>query len=187
MSTKDFDKTLARFAEEVNLAAKRTLGSRKIGKNRSYGVASRSLQKSLTYSIQDGQVSFGSPLPYAAFIHWGVNGTRKSRQAPFSFRNEDKLPVPAIIKWMKAKGIRPRDKDGKFVKNIGPRGGDRRASTAYLIARAIKRKGIPGLRYYSVALETMVPKFRDELGEALANDLLASIKFTSGPLTVKPK
>ena len=51
MKTPDFNKVLKEFAEEVNLAAKRTLGSRKIGKNRSYGVASRSLQKSLEYKI----------------------------------------------------------------------------------------------------------------------------------------
>lgn len=187
MNTEDFDKVLAEFAEEVNLAAKRTLGSRRIGKNRSYGVASRSLQKSLTYSIKDGQVAFGSPLPYAAFIHWGVNGTRKNRQAPFSYKNESKLPVPAILKWMKAKGIRPRDKDGKFVKNIGPRGGDRRASAAYMIARAIKRNGIPGLRYYAVALESIVPQYTDKLGEALAQDLVKSLSFKVGNLTIKPK
>ena len=67
MNTEDFNKVLAEFADEVNLAAKRTLGSRRIGKNRTYGVASRSLQKSLEYKISDGKVSFGSPLPYAAF------------------------------------------------------------------------------------------------------------------------
>jgi hypothetical protein len=89
VKTEDFDKVLAEFAEEVNLAAKRTLGSRRIGKNRTYGVASRSLQKSLDYKISDGKVSFGSPLPYAAFIHWGVNGTRKNRNAPFSFKYEN--------------------------------------------------------------------------------------------------
>lgn len=182
MSKKDFDKTLARFAEEVNLAAKRTLGSRKIGKNRSYGVASRRLQKSLTYSIQDGQVSFGSPLPYAAFIHWGVNGTRKNRQAPFSYGSKQP-PPDAIMDWLKAKPVRMRDKDGKFVKQTE----SRLRSAAYMIGRAIKRNGIPGLRYYTVALETMVPKFRDELGEAYANNLLSSVQFTSGSITVKPK
>ena len=187
MKTDDFDKVLKEFAEEVNLAAKRTLGSRKIGKNRSYGVASRSLQKSLTYSISNGKVSFGSPLPYAAFIHWGVNGTRKNRQAPFSYKNENKLPVPAIIQWRKDKGIRPRDKSGKFIAKVGPRGGDRVASAAYLIARSIKRNGIAGLRYYSVALESIVPQYTDKLGEALAQDLVKSLSFKVGNLTIKPK
>ena len=182
-----FEQILKDFAEDVNNAAKRTLGSRKIGKNRSYGVASRSLQKSLTYTIRDGKVSFGSPLPYAAFIHWGVNGTRKKRGAPFSYKNESKLPVPAIMKWMKDKGIRPRDKSGKFIAKVGPRGGDRVASTAYLIARSIKRNGIHGLRYYEVALETVVPQYNKKLGEALAQEFVKDMKFKTGNITIKPK
>lgn len=187
MKKEDFNKVLERFAEDVNNAAKRELGSRKIGKNRSYGVASRSLQKSLTYSLKGGQLSFGSPLPYAAFMHWGVNGTRKNRQAPFSYRNETKLPVPAIIEWMKAKPVRLRDKSGRFIAKKGPKGGDRVASAAFLIARSIKRNGIEGLRYYSVALESVVPQYQEELGEALASDILKSLTFKVGPITVKPK
>ena len=186
MKTDDFDKVLKDFAEEVNLAAKRTLGSRKIGKNRSYGVASRSLQKSLEYKIGDGKVEFGSPLPYAAFIHWGVNGTRRNRNAPFSFGSKQP-PLEPIMDWMKVKGVRPRDKDGKFIKRIGPRGGDRLKSAAFMIARSIKRNGIHGLKYYSVALESIVPQFTDKMGEALVKDLLSSLSFKTGNITVKLK
>ena len=184
-----FEQILKDFAEDVNNAAKRTLGSRTIGKNRSYGVASRSLQRSLEYKISDGKVSFGSPLPYAAFIHWGVNGTRKKRQAPFSFRyeNPSKEHQKAIRKWMSDKNIRPRGKNGQFIAKIGPKGGDRVGSAAYLIARAIKRKGIAGLRYYEVALETMIPEYSLKLGEALARDLARDMSFTVGSFTFRPK
>jgi phage gpG-like protein len=178
----DFNKVLERFAEDVNNAAKRELGSRKIGKNRSYGVASRSLQKSLTYSLKDGQLSFGSPLPYAAFMHWGVNGTRKNRNAPFSFRSKQP-PSGPILEWMRAKPVRLRDASGKFVKQTE----SRLKSAAFLIARSIKRNGIEGLRYYSVALESVVPQYQAELGEALASDILKSLTFKVGPITVKPK
>ena len=99
MELQEFQKVLDRFADDVNNAAKRELGSRRIGKNTSYGVASRSLQKSLSYSITDGQVLFGSPNPYHAFIHWGVNGTRKKRGAPFSYTTKQP-PVDAVLKWM---------------------------------------------------------------------------------------
>ena len=177
-----FEKILKEFAEDVNNAAKRTLGSRKIGKNRSYGVASRSLQKSLTYSIRDGKVSFGSPLPYAAFIHWGVNGTNKNRNAPFSYRQKQP-PTDAIRKWMKVKPIRVRDKDGRFVKATE----SRLQSAAFLIARSIKRNGIHGLRYYEVALETVVPQYNKKLGEALAQDFVKDMKFKTGNITIKPK
>jgi hypothetical protein len=182
MNLTDFEKVLGRFAEDVNNAAKRELGSRKIGKNRSYGVASRSLQKSLTYSLKGGRVSFGSPLPYAAFIHWGVNGTRKNRNAPYSFRSKQP-PMEPILQWMKAKPVRLRDASGKFVKQTE----SRLRSAAFLIARSIKRKGIEGLRYYTVALESIVPQYREELGQALAQDLLRSLEFKSGNITIKPK
>lgn len=182
MNLTDFEKVLGRFAEDVNNAAKRELGSRKIGKNRSYGVASRSLQKSLTYSLKGGRVSFGSPLPYAAFIHWGVNGTRKNRNAPYSFRSKQP-PMEPIMQWMKAKPVRLRDASGKFVKQTE----SRLKSAAFLIARSIKRKGIEGLRYYTVALESIVPQYREELGQALAQDLLRSLEFKSGNITIKPK
>ena len=182
MNLTDFEKVLGRFAEDVNNAAKRELGSRKIGKNRSYGVASRSLQKSLTYSLKGGRVSFGSPLPYAAFIHWGVNGTRKNRNAPYSFRSKQP-PLEPIMHWMKAKPVRLRDASGKFVKQTE----SRLRSAAFLIARSIKRKGIEGLRYYTVALESIVPQYQAELGQALAQDLLRSLEFKSGNITIKPK
>jgi len=178
----EFEKILKDFAEEVNLAAKRELGSRKIGKNRSYGVASRSLQKSLEYKISGGRVSFGSPLPYAAFIHWGVNGTERNRQAPYSFRQKQP-PTDAIRKLSLIHISEVRDKDGRFVKATE----SRLRSAAFLIARSIKRNGIEGLRYYEAALEAQVPKFQTKLGEALAQDLLKSLEFKSGNITVKPK
>ena len=88
---------------------------------------------------------------------------------------------------MKVKRLRPRDKDGKFVKRIGPRGGDRLKSAAFMIARSIKRNGIHGLKYYSVALESIVPQFTDKMGDALVKDLLSSLSFKTGNITVKLK
>ena len=192
MSLEGFDKVLAEFAEEVNLASKRELGSRRIGKNTSYGVASRALQKSLTYSISGGAVSFGSPLPYATFIHFGVNGTKKNRNSPYSFTSKQP-PTEAFYNpktgegWFKDKPFRVRDKSGKFLANYGPRGGDRRKSAAYMIARAVKRNGIEGLFYYEKALENIVPQYREQLGEALTADLMKRLNFTLGNITIKPK
>lgn len=182
MSLEGFDKVLAEFAEEVNLASKRELGSRRIGKNTSYGVASRSLQKSLTYSISGGEVFFGSPLPYATFIHFGVNGTKKNRNSPYSFTSKQPPPGP-ILEWMRVKPVRLRDASGKFVKQTE----SRLKSAAFLIARAIKRNGIEGLFYYEKALENIVPQYREELGEALAADLVKRLNFTLGNITIKPK
>ena len=182
MELKEFQKVLDRFADDVNNAAKRELGSRRIGKNRSYGVASRSLQKSLTYSITDGQVLFGSPNPSAPFIHWGVNGTRKKRGAPFSYTTKQP-PVEAVLKWMKVKPVRLRSESGQFIKQTP----SRLRSAAFLIARSIKEKGIEGLRYYVVALETIVPKYNEEFGEAVVSDILKSLTFDTGNIKIKTK
>lgn len=182
MELKEFQKVLDRFADDVNNAAKRELGSRRIGKNNSYGVASRSLQKSLTYSITDGQVLFGSPNPSAPFIHWGVNGTRKKRGAPYSYTTKQP-PVDAVLKWMKVKPVRLRNEGGQFIKQTP----SRLRSAAFLIARSIKRKGIEGLRYYIVALETIVPKYNEEFGEAVVSDILKSLTFDTGNIKIKTK
>lgn len=188
MELKEFQKVLDRFADDVNNAAKRTLGSRRIGKNRSYGVASRSLQKSLTYSITDGQVLFGSPNPSAPFIHWGVNGTRKKRGAPFSYTNKQP-PSSAFYDpktktgWMKVKPVRLRSEGGQFIKQTE----SRLKSAAFLIARSIKRKGIAGLRYYVVALESIVPQYNEEFGEAVVSDILKSLTFDTGNIKIKTK
>ena len=136
-------------------------------------VPDTSLQKSLTYSITDGQVLFGSPNPSAPFIHWGVNGTRKKRGAPFSYTNKQP-PSSAFYDpktktgWMKVKPVRLRSEGGQFIKQTE----SRLKSAAFLIARSIKEKGIEGLRYYVVALETIVPQYNEEFGEAVVSDIL---------------
>ncbi len=191
MELTEFEKVLDRFAEDLNNSAKRVLGSRKIGRNSAYGVTSkRSLQKSLTYSISDGSVSFGSPLEYAPFIHWGVNGTRKKRGSPYSYRYETpgRKHVDAIEKWMKVKPVRLRDqKTGQFIKKVGPKGGDRVRSTAWVIARSIKRKGIHGLRYYIVALEQVVPQYVEKMGTAVVSDIMKSLRFDTGNIKLRTK
>lgn len=173
---------LHEMAEEVNLAAKRELGSRKIGKNRNYGVASGSLQRSLSFTVDGERVLFGSPLPYAKFVHWGVNGTKKKRGAPYSYTNK-MPPIDAILKWMKVKPVRLRDSNGKFIKQTD----QALRSAAFMIARSIKRNGIAGLFYYEGAMEKQAPRFRKKFGDAVVNDVFASFNFKVGNITIKPK
>lgn len=190
MNTEDFDKVLAEFAEEVNNTAKRQLGTRTIGKNKSYGVSSfaggaDTLQRSLTYDIKGQSITFSSPKPYATFIHWGVNGTRKSQGAPYSYKyeNPSRKHVDAMVTWMKAKRIQPRDKDGRFI----PSTPSRVRSLAWALGRAVKRKGIVGLRYYVKAIESVVPMYAEKLGQSLANDMLKAMRFKAGNITFKLK
>ena len=182
MKSDALDKVLLEMAEEINLAAKRELGSKRIGKNKSYGVATRTLQRSLTFNVKEGRVVFGSPLPYAKFIHWGVNGTKVKRGAPYSYTNK-MPPADAILKWMKVKPVRLRDSKGRFIKQTP----EAMEARAWGIARAIKSRGIQGLFYYDSAVKSQVPKFQSKIGKAVVDDLLKAMTFSVGNITIKPK
>ncbi len=59
------------------------------------------------------------------------------------------------MEWMRVKPVRLRDEDGKFVKQkpyVSKRTGERidpREGPAFAIARAIKRRGLPGVKYWT--------------------------------------
>jgi len=177
-----YEKVLREFAEETRDAAKRELGSQKIGKNRTYGVATRKLQRSLTFSMKDGNVSFGSPLEYGQFVHWGVNGRNRSVGSPYSYGS--KMPPPdAILKWMKVKPVRLRNASGQFIKQTP----SRLNSAAFLIARSIQKKGVKGVRYWTTAIETIYPRYRKKLSTAARKDVANQIVASVGNISIRPK
>ena len=179
----NYEAILEEFARETTLAAKRELGSRRIGRNRSYGVATRKLQRSLTFSRQGSRVSFGSPLPYAGFVHWGVNGTNRSHGSPYSYKKKQP-PTDAIMQWMRNKPVRLQKKGGKGFARQTPAA---LKSAAYLIARAIKRNGVPGVKYWTEAYETMWPRYAQKIAQAKAEDVALEIAANIGGITIKAK
>ena len=84
---------------------------------------------------------------------------------------------------MKIKPVRLRSETGQFIKQTE----SRLNSAAFLIARAIKRNGIAGLRYYVVALERTVPKYVEEMGSAVVQDILQALTFEAGNIKIKFK
>jgi hypothetical protein len=179
---KNYKKALAKYAEVLNNAAKRTLGTRRIGKNKSYGNASGKLRKSLTYQFSGNSVMFGSPQPSSKFIYWGVNGTSKKRGSPFSYGSKQP-PSKAILEWMRVKPIRLRNESGQFIQQTP----SLLNSAAFLIARAIKKKGIAGLRYYEKAFEYTFPRAEKELGESFAKDLFSNFSAKIGNIKLTPQ
>lgn len=161
------------FARKVVEASQRELGTRRIGKNKNYGVATRTLQKSLAFGIvKDAKrvngIQFfatGKAQNYAPFIHWGVNGTNQSRGSMFSFKTKQP-PREAVLQWMRVKPVRLRNKDGQFIKQT-ERGLN---SAAFLIARSIKRKGIEGVRYFVNGFENAIVKHGAPLAQAIGNN-----------------
>jgi|TARA_R110000744_G_scaffold5263_4_gene18357 hypothetical protein len=190
-----YQAALKKWAGLLTDAAKRTLGTRKIGKNKTYGKASGSLQKSLKFSIDGKDVLFGSPDPSAAFIYWGVNGTDKRRGSPFSY-GAKQPPSDAIKKWMKVKPVRLRDKSGAFISQQdivitrGKNKGKKRNpldSAAYLIARSIKKKGIASLKYWEIAYKETLPRAEKELSQAFAKDLFSHFAVKVGNIKMTSK
>ena len=193
--TQYYEAALKKYAGLLTNAAKRTLGTRTIGKNKSYGKASGALQKSLKFSIDGQDAIFGSPDPSAAFIYWGVNGTEKGRGSPFSYGSKPP-PSSVIKKWMKVKPVRLRDKSGAFISQQdivitrGKNKGKKRNpldSAAYVIARAIQKKGIASLKYWEIAYKETLPKAEKELGEAFAKDLFSHFAVKVGNIKLTSK
>jgi len=180
-----FNEVLLAFAEDIVQSARRHIGGRRIGRNKNYGVATGKLKRSLSYKIrvrgnEIREVTFGSKVKHAPFLHWGVNGTQKNQKSPFfNFRKQP--PSSVFIPWIKAKGIRLRDEKGKFKKQTE----SNMNSLAFLIARSVKRKGIVGLRFYEKAFTAVSKRFDKKLGEAVAEDIKDKFKLKLGNITVK--
>jgi hypothetical protein len=150
--------------------------------------ATGTLEKSLRYDVTRkgksttiGFLSVGTGATYADFIEQGVNGTERNRNSPYSFRGNP-IPVTPIYKWIKAKGIKPRNVDDpnrmkrsqftNAAKESKRRGKeitqeDLLRSMAARMAKSISRKGIEGIHYFQDALETELDKRGPEFLETI--------------------
>ena len=169
----EFIKVWHEFGVSMNLAAKRELGTRRIGKNRRYGEATGTLRRSLSVRIVGGamggtQIFYAKPPAdsYARFISEGVNGTIKKHGSPYSYGSKAP-PIAAIREWMKVKPVRLRDKNGQFIEQTEAR----LNSAAFGIAQGIKKNGIVGVKYYERAYDLMWPRWQDKLYDAMQSDI----------------
>ena len=180
-----FNEVLLAFAEDIVKSARRHIGGRRIGRNKNYGVATGKLKRSLSYKIrvrgnEIREVTFGSKVKHAPFLHWGVNGTQKNQKSPFfNFRKQP--PSSVFIPWIKAKGIRLRDEKGKFKKQTE----SNMNALAFLIARSVKRKGIVGLRFYEKAFVSVQARFAKKVPDAIVQDVQEKFKLQLGNIKVK--
>ncbi len=176
------------FADEVLKSAKRHLGRRRVGRNKSYGVATGLLKRSLTYRVrvrgeEIREITFGAKgkaNDYAPFLHWGVDGTRKSQKSPF-FKFKKQPPSSVFKMWIKQKRIRLRDEKGRFKKQSEAN----MNSAAFLMARSVKRKGIVGLRFYEKAFVSVQARFAKKVPDAIVQDVQEKFKLQLGNIKVK--
>lgn len=145
------------FAESVKKRARRYLRSAK-GKT--------DLEKSFTYELGIDKEQQANPNTrgvqlifkmneYGIFVDSGVSGTEVKYRTLYQFTNKQP-PAKEVGKWALRKGMRLRDeKSGRFKKTAG-----QEERIGFLIARKIKKTGIPPTLF-----------FRHALADAMRHDL----------------
>ena len=138
------------------------------------GKLSKSLKFKITQDKEGYEIKFLAS-KYAAFVNKGVSGTKgtrtyidadgKRKQSPFKFKKQP--PSSVIEGWVKRKGIKGRDKKGRFIT---------RKSFAFIIAKSIKRKGIPAASFYTQPLSYSYKLFKKEMVKHFKADVLNEIK-----------
>ena len=133
--------------------------------------ASGRLYNSLSYKIQGGKVKFEG-LEYGLYIDQGVRGAEghyadeATSGSPFKYKHHPSSDGPfakSLSKWIKKKGIRGRDKKGRFITN---------QSLSYLIARSIYKKGIRATLFFTKPFERGLDKYGDEIVAGYLEDNL---------------
>ena len=140
------------------------------------------LSKSLRYKLVKDTDGFSIQFianKYGKFVSKGVRGTKvtrtyidkfgKRKRSPFRFKpGVGNAPnIGAIQTWINKRGIKGRDKLGRFIKS---------KSLAYLFSKSIQRKGIPAASYYTKPLSMTYKNFKQELLENFKEDIIKEIK-----------
>lgn len=123
-------------------------------------IASGSLQNSInvrTKSTSDGGVLTVSMNDYGQWVQSGRLPGKKG------------VPVDALEKWIKDRGLQGRDKKGRYIK---------RRSFAFAIQANIKKFGIRASNWYDVAIESVLDdeEIINLLGDKTIEDLINAIE-----------
>jgi len=79
------------------------------------------------------------------------------------------VPIGSLLKWIKQRGLKGRDKKGKFMKDL---------SFAYAIQKNINKFGIRPANFLDVSMEKVMndPRIVELLGEAGYEELINTIE-----------
>jgi hypothetical protein len=185
---------LKSFADEVirvariDIEAKRTINGRRTNR-----VASGNLRDSLTYTMLE--TDKGTQLAFT------VKDAKTAKYADVIDKgrrpNSKQPPTEAILQWMKIKGIKLRDENKKILKkqpvmklkrvkvkfkgkrklrSVKRATDSRWNAAAYNIARAIGKRGIPGINYMNNAIVPVWDEYDDAFASAL--NKMVSVRLT---------
>lgn len=136
--------------------------------------ASRDLYDSLKYKLNVSKNSLDFDFlmnKYGEFVDKGVSGTEVKYNTPFSFKaGIQNRPSPRHFeKWIKQKGIRGRDAQGRFITN---------KSFAFMIASAKQKKGLKPSYFFSRPFELAFARLPEDVVEAYGLDIEDFMEFT---------
>lgn len=165
MNQSEVQKELELFKKRVIQQAKSNLT--KMGKN-STGALHKGLKGDVTV-FKTGNFALEFDLgKYGEFQDKGVSGKKKKYDTPFSYKT--KMPPSKVFEqWVKNKGIKGRDKKGRFITT---------KSLTFLIARGIFNNGIKPSLFFTKPFENEYKKLSDDLVTAFGLDIDEFLKYT---------
>jgi len=180
---KEIEDILIKFADESVQLMRKNLISAMITRAELYGgsamTISRNLAQSITFKVSSNELSakISIEMPrHAEFINEGVKGNKGvkpgAENSPYQFR--DKMPPLQVFtganNWISQHGIDVGQSKGKkMVDKI-----KRQKSLAFLIARSIRERGIPGYHFFDFIFEKAT---LDSLNQLLVGKLKDNIKI----------
>ena len=153
---------MSEFRKALDKYAKYVIQQSRANLTRKGNKASGKLYQSLGYKIQGSKVKFES-LQYGVYQDRGVRGSesyyadKATSGSPFRYKHHPSSDGPfakSLSKWIKQKGIRGRDKKGRFITN---------QSLSYLIARSIYKKGIRATMFFTKPFKRGLDLYGDEI------------------------
>jgi len=137
------------------------------------------------YSIEAGYPLNSEAANYAPFVNQGVKGflSGEPSDSPFSFKSArpkyDGVMVDAMLQWVKRNGISSRSEDQRSnlsqlqTKRQSVGNVDVQRQTAYQIATAIKKRGLPKTDFFTSAVRQY---FGDEFVAAVGSAFLSDVR-----------
>ena len=157
------------------------------------------IKQGSTYSLDIGYPVGSDGARYYDFVNKGVKGFKSGQpNSPYRFRSAypsiNGPMVNAIQKWVKRNALSQRREDQRF--NLSGLQKKRKSvaqlntgrTTAYLIARKIKQRGLPKTGFFDDAItEVFNQDFYDKMAKAVGADVVVYIKQASSLLNNENK
>jgi hypothetical protein len=162
---------LSNVEDELNAFRKHVITEARKNLTRNKKNASKTLYNEMSsflkVSKNSFELAFLMPI-YGEFQDKGVSGVKKKYNTPFSYKS--KMPPSDVFEaWIKRKGIKGRDKRGRFITH---------KSLSYLIARSVFNNGIKPSLFFTRPFELAYKRLGDDVIQAFGLDIDKFLAYT---------